>query len=67
MFCMFVTLLWCVIDDDNVAVLLHSVIHDFVVNIFVSEYWNCFLKDASIIQNTWMYVHEGKQTYVHVF
>lgn len=35
-------LLWCVIDDNNVAVLLHSVIHDFVLeSIFVSEYWNC--------------------------
>lgn len=35
-------LLWDVIDDDNVAVLLHSVIHDFVLeSIFVREYWNC--------------------------
>jgi hypothetical protein len=38
--------LWCIIDyddgDDNIAVLLHSVIHDFVIeSIFVSEYWNC--------------------------
>lgn len=64
---MFVGHSYGVIDDDNVAVLLHSVIHDFVTSIFVSEYWNYFLKDASIIQNTWMYVHEEKQTDVHVF
>jgi hypothetical protein len=42
MFCMYVGHSWCVIGDNNVAVLLHSVIHDFILeNIFVSEYWNC--------------------------